>query len=728
MLASVASPYYDKFGRVVQSRATNHMGGYDLVYLELKFNGALARSYKTHSINGTTPGITELYTYGYNKAQQPTTTTYSLNGSSAITLASNSYDELGRLSSKTRHSNTDTETYAYNVRSWMTNITSGSFQENLYYNTNPLSSNVTFNGNISYSTWTYNGASKGYLYEYDGLNRLLSASFKQLSSGLGDDSFNETFTYDKMGNILTLKRKKNNTLIDDLALHYSNNEKSNQLQYVDDNGAIQGQYLIKEYQNKSNTQDEFAYDANGNMIKDLDRDIYTIRYNVLNLPDVVQFKNGNQIKNTYNAGGQKLGTEYFTWLPGADAPIVNTGDVLNLSYSQNSVSQNGTAYIGNVEYNTQNGYSALTSLSRIYNTEGYVENLSSPQYYYFRKDHLGSNREVWLASTDLTVQRTQYYPSGLPMTYNDGDNPGQQRMKYNGKEFDEMHGFDSYDYGARFYDPQIGRWNSVDGLAEDYYGSSPYHFTGNNPIVFIDPNGLAYYYSADGTFLGDDGKDNQDIYTTNQDLITKNTDKDGNISWDKVIEGDGTSNIGVFGDFVNMGDFNISSDALKQNLVGFSINMKYTGATEEYSTIQVVGGDRTADSNKKVGGSGGSKHTEGIAADIKVNGMSNENLALNAQSYGKFGGVIFYPNMGDTQGFGTHQGRVISQRFYLVQFGEQSALLPATTITSVVLNNTQTLNPHVHVDMRSKPYLGRYAGNDGKNNTYVPWVSNTQIR
>jgi len=481
--------YYDKYGRVVQTRATNHLGGYDLVYNELKFTGAPIRNLKTHSINGTTPSITELYTYDYNKAQQPTTTTYSLNGGSAITFASNSYDELGRLTSKTRHSNTDTESYAYNIRNWLTNITSGSFQENLYYNTNPLSSNVTFNGNISYSTWTYNGAAKGYLYSYDGLNRLLSSSFKQGSSGLGDGSFDETFTYDKMGNILTLARKKNNTLIDDLAYHYSNNEKSNQLQYVNDGGITQNQYLVKEYQNKSDTLVEFAYDANGNMIKDLDREIYTIKYNVLNLPDVVQFKNGNQIKNTYNAGGQKLGTEYFTWLPGANAPVVNTGDVLNLSYLQNSVDQNGTVYIGNIEYNTQNGNSALTTLSRIYNTEGYVENTNNPQYYYYRKDHLGNNCEVWLANTDSTVQRTQYYTSGLPMTYNDGDNPGQQRMKYNGKEFDEMHGVDVTNLGSRGLHNAKGRFDTMDRFAEKYPWQSPYVFAGNNPVSHVDVNG-----------------------------------------------------------------------------------------------------------------------------------------------------------------------------------------------------------------------------------------------
>jgi len=493
-----AALYYDKYGRVVQSRASNHLGGYDLVYNALDFTGKPLKTYKTHGINGTTPNITELYGYTYDKAQRLTATTYSLNGGSSVILASNAYDELGRLITKKRHTSADTETYAYNIRNWLTNINSGGFTESLYYNTNPLSSNVCFNGNISYSNWTYNNAAKGYLYGYDDLNRLLSASFKQGSSGLGDDSFNENFTYDKMGNILTLKRKKDNTLIDDLVLHYSNNEKSNQLQYVDDGGATQGQYLIKEYQNKSNTQAEFAYDSNGNMIKDLDRDIYTIQYNVLNLPDVVQFKNGNQIKNTYNAGGQKLGTEYFTWVPGTNAPVVNTGDVLNISYSQGAIDQNGTVYIGNVEYKTQNGNSSLTAISRIHNAEGYVENLSSPQYYYYRKDHLGNNREVWLANTNSTVQRTQYYPSGLPWVTTLNDNQSTQPYKYNGKEFVEMHGYDMYDYGWRGYYAAGNVIPTVDPLAEKYYSLSPYAYCAGNPVKFIDPSGMSLTDFEDG--------------------------------------------------------------------------------------------------------------------------------------------------------------------------------------------------------------------------------------
>ncbi len=259
----------------------------------------------------------------------------------------------------------------------------------------------------------------------------------------------------------------------------------NQLLSAIDYHSSQSYYSIKEYHDRNTSGNDFAYDANGNMTQDLDRKIVTIKYNMLNLPELVQFADGHQIVNRYAADGRKLGSEFYTQVTALAAPLT-AGQTIQQTYSANVTEQYGTAYCGNFEYTTEHGDEALTTLDKIYNPEGYVKD---GQWYYYRRDHLGNNREVWCASTNSTVQRTQYYPSGLPMASNTGDNPSTQNRKYNGKEFVEMHGFDEYDYGARGMFPAIMRFSQVDPLAEKYYSVSPYAYCLNNPVIHIDPDG-----------------------------------------------------------------------------------------------------------------------------------------------------------------------------------------------------------------------------------------------
>ena len=92
------------------------------------------------------------------------------------------------------------------------------------------------------------------------------------------------------------------------------------------------------------------------------------------------------------------------------------------------------------------------------------------------------------------VQESHYYPFGMSMQGNWNQNnttDPDNNYLYNGKELDQDFGLDWYHYGARMYDPQIGRFTSIDPLADNFGSWSPFSYTFNNPIRFIDPDGKA---------------------------------------------------------------------------------------------------------------------------------------------------------------------------------------------------------------------------------------------
>ena len=448
--------YYDRRSRPVQRQSSNSLGGKETEYTAYNFTGQPTRLRHVHTAQGKA-ARTEVRTYSYDHAGRLLTVKHKLDALGEVTLVNNVYDDLGRLQSKSLHgSAVNKQTYAYNIRNWLTGVSGSKFTQNLYYNTG--NGVAKYNGSISSMTWKAGNEStvRGYKFTYDGLDRLLNAIYGE-TAGISTNAnrFSENVTnYDKNGNIKGLQRYGQTGasaygLIDNLTFTLN----GNRLNRVDDAvtaSTYGGGFEFKDGVKQAN---EYAYDANGNLTKDLNKGITGISYNCLNLPNAVTFSDGSTITYTYGADGTKLRT------------VHKIGSATTT-----------TDYCGNVIY--ENGVQKL-----LLTEEGYVT-LSDSKYHYYLKDHQGNNRVV--INQSGTVEETNhYYPFGGVFASAGSIQP----YKYNGKEFDNKKGLNWYDYGARHYDAALGRFTTNDRFAEKYYSMSPYQYGANNPVNNIDVNG-----------------------------------------------------------------------------------------------------------------------------------------------------------------------------------------------------------------------------------------------
>ena len=409
----------------------------------------------THTASGKTTR-TEVYTYTYDHADRISKVQHSL-GSTAITLYDATYDNFGRLLTKQYHgTSTNKLTYTYNLRSWLTGISGTRFTQNLYYNTGV--GTAKYNGSISSMTWKSGNEStvRGYKFTYDGLDRVLNATYGETASiSTNANRFSENVTgYDKNGNIKSLQRYGQTGasaygLIDNLTFTLN----GNQLSRVDDAVMASAYGGGFEFKDGVKQVGEYTYDANGNLTKDLNKGITDIQYNCLNLPSAVTFSDGSTITYVYAADGTKLRTVHK--IGGATTT---------------------TDYCGNVVY--ENGAQKL-----LITEEGYIT-LSDNKYYYYLKDHQGNNRVV-INQSGAVEETNHYYLFGGVFASSTSTQP----YKYNSKEYDTKKDLNWYDYGARHYDAVLGRFMTVDPLAEKYYSESLYTYCYSNPINCIDPNG-----------------------------------------------------------------------------------------------------------------------------------------------------------------------------------------------------------------------------------------------
>lgn len=485
--------YYDTNDRVVKTIAQNYIqntangGQYDIVENQYSFNGDLVKSTRSHFLSGSSGSqLTIIETKDLDirarvKALKQQYLTPSTIGP-VITLAKYDYNEVGQLITKHLHgigvnpaasSFLQHIDYRYNSRGWLNRINdpgnlsdesfptqTDAFAEQIDYdqpNSSYSGTTPQYNGNISSISWqtlvnpniVLPQEIQGYVFGYDGMNQLTRASFKANS---GNGQFDEAATYDELGNILTLNRKSAvANVLNDLTYDYGTGSlRGNRLLGVMDAGS-EG-YSVN-----------FGYNANGSVTTNSKAGTI-ITYNELNLPAQINFAGGKSISFFYNSAGEKL-----------ERIISQGGSILE-----------DRSYVGGIEYQAN-------AIDFVHTPEGRSRPTGGGYVLEYNiTDHLGNVRAMvgdlngnGLFTANDIVQTSNYYPFGRQITYQQA-NPVNE-YKYNGKEF--LSDINAYDYGARYYDATIARWNGVDNAAEASRRWSPYSYVTNNPARKTDPDG-----------------------------------------------------------------------------------------------------------------------------------------------------------------------------------------------------------------------------------------------
>lgn len=519
--------YYNNKGELVQSHKDNNVLGTDDVYYQRNpYTGKVCKEKTVHSVgmkvkkNCGNAIETIIKRYTYDKDGRLDSMTYKLNNRAEFLVKHYQYDDLGRVAATTSHSRALDTHYSYNVRGQQTAANCLLAQESIFYNKKCHEGQVplAYNGNISAVEWKYKKGNtwndEAFEYEYDKQNRLTSALSTTIDekNNMVFGNHDTHYSYDNMGNITDISRKSIN--IDDSIVGYRDDATltydGNQLSHITNKGFIDSsrdtKIADKEYSNAT----EFAYDANGNMTRNLNKGIIKITYNVLNLPEYIYMKNNEFIHNVYDADGNKLsmdinGCSYDVKIPESGSvqgdldsikithwtgtglknystPIMYSGDFVYKTATVKKDQKHGTSVPS-----FEDEWEDQLELEKIDFGEGYLLQHSLLYAYDYIKDHLGNIR--FLVQNGKIVQANNYYPYGG--FYSDDSNEYQYRWRFGGKELNRK--VDIYDWGFRNYDPTNGMFTTIDPMCELNYGMTPYSFANNTPINYTDLFGLKTY-------------------------------------------------------------------------------------------------------------------------------------------------------------------------------------------------------------------------------------------
>ncbi len=393
--------YYDKYGRPVQTQADNHSGGRETASLWFDYAGRLRRSQQVHLRSLTALPVVTDQRFTLDHVGRPLRVFQRVTANGQVQpevlTAALTYNELGQMVQKQLHA-TDSCTFAqaidyrYTLRGWLKSIngedapaTSAKlFRFRLTYQDHTDAARRRYNGNITSTEWQtaqagQNNVRRGYDYTYDAMNRLLAANYKVLNPGgntpgpaplPGENHTVDNLTYDRNGNLLTLRRYGATTgtpdpqtgrvnatahgVVDQLTYAYTAG--SNRLLNVTDAtptaNNFGGQTWRADFHDGGYGNPDYLYDAAGNLTADGNRGLSGVLYNYLDLP---YRQNGTDYRTT-PAQGSRLG-QVQTDYDAAGGKLQKR--VLEYAWGTTTVTKTTTTdYHGGLVYTTVDGLPA----------------------------------------------------------------------------------------------------------------------------------------------------------------------------------------------------------------------------------------------------------------------------------------------------------------------------------------------------------------------------------
>ncbi len=417
------------------------------------------------------------------------------------------YTRRSQIESMVLDNNLQKLDYLYNERGWLLSINGGVstssapgdlFGQALYYDTQPPGYSGwqrQYNGNLCGQRVSLSGTGHVFGYLYDESDRLRRGFMVGLE--------NETYFYDANGNI-TQRYKL--TSQGDVTKDYVYDEGTNRVSFIS--------------QAHSALLDTLTYDDNGNINRHSGKRMtcsYDL-YNRMNRSQLITNLGIDSIWYGYSAAGDRIYKAYrYHYRARCDQQTSSftsgegEGEVGTDSEEQEEEEEEGpedpgggpdplplwctyvatkyTYYVlgqGKVLIE-QTGPAQSSAKTRFIYAGGsrIAMRDESNRLHYYLNDHLGSARVV-IDSTGLVEDRYRYFAFGEA---NVEDVSTNQSYRYTAKPLDKEGGLNLYYYGARYYDPELGRFWALDPAASKYPSLSPYAYCANNPLKNVDPNG-----------------------------------------------------------------------------------------------------------------------------------------------------------------------------------------------------------------------------------------------